>query len=272
MLSLFCLLISWIEDHELKKGKLHKLQNANSFLPPFMKFKRFFSSKPKNVEIEVKFAFDKAKEEKIKSMCSFMGEKKMRDVYYDHPTKYFLSKKDIWLRERNEEWECKVDFHFYQSLLQETDASLHKTGEASGYDNYKELGGEEEINFFLSKWRLVERGGSLEETLKRNFIKPFCCIESVRSKYLYRGEEGSITIDLDSTDFGYNIGEIEVMVEKESEIELAEKKIGRFSRLASIDLKSGVNGKVLEYIRKYNPPHFEALRECGLLERKGAKY
>jgi hypothetical protein len=78
-----------------------------------------------------------------------------------------------------------------------------------------------------------------------------------------------LTIDLDLTNFGYQIGEIEVIVQSQDHILTAEDKIQRFARELGLNITSGVPGKVLTYLQRIRPEHYQALRVCGLLAAKG---
>lgn len=95
----------------------------------------------------------------------------------------------------------------------------------------------------------------------------FCTIETTRKKYQYQ----DLTIDLDLTDFGFQIGEIEMIVDSPDQILTAENKIQRFARELGLNIASGVPGKVLTYLQRIKPEHYQALRDSGLLAAKGIK-
>jgi hypothetical protein len=64
------------------------------------------ASKPK-IEVEVKFPFSKAEEDKIQAVSKLISIKRFTDHYFDNNA-YALTSKDIWLRLRDGRWECKT--------------------------------------------------------------------------------------------------------------------------------------------------------------------
>lgn len=69
-------------------------------------------------------------------------------------------------------------------------------------------------------------------------------------------------------DFGYNIGEVELMVSDPKEMELAAKRISQFCKEFDFDTTPPIYGKVLRYLESERPAHFKALVDCGLIQRK----
>ena len=226
---------------------------------------------PKNIEIEVKFPYTEREEKRIKAICEYKGEKKMKDVYYEDDRNYKMTTQDIWFRQRNDAWECKIDLNLWNKIRC-GDSSKARDNDAHGFDNYKELDGEKEITDFFLKCGWIENNRKHDENfrtfLMRNHITPFGEIYSARSKYSFK----ELNIDLDSTNFGFNIGEIEIMVENEEQIENAQQKIKEFSTLVSVQFQTRINGKVVEYIRRNRPSHYNALITSGLFDRKGINY
>jgi hypothetical protein len=65
-------------------------------------------STSKNVEVELKFQFTPADELKVLNNAKLVKEVKFTDKYYDNVTSYILTTNDIWLRQRDLRWECKI--------------------------------------------------------------------------------------------------------------------------------------------------------------------
>jgi len=201
------------------------------------------------IEIERKFKLRETDLQTIKQIAKFGGEKTYRDEYYDSPT-YELTKKDTWLRKRNGVWECKV--------------AVENT-ENKGTDYYLELTNESDILKYLLDNDHIKQIGSLsvDQHLANNSICQFATICSARSKY----KTDKFNFDLDVTDFGYSIGEIEIMVKDASEIPSAQKLIDQF--VSEHDLVvAGVQGKVLEYLNRFRREHYDALVVAGLISKK----
>jgi len=124
--------------------------------------------------------------------AKFLGEKTFVDVYLDNP-KLDLTCKNIWFRKREKSYECKFG-----------------SRDVHGVDNYKELSEEEDIGKFLetiTHTKFVK--GHFEEFLHASQITPFGSIKTHRKKLLLE----EFGIDLDETDFGYRLGEVELLVD-----------------------------------------------------------
>ncbi len=187
------------------------------------------------IEVEKKF---RVSEEKIAALikgAEFIGVKKFTDICYDDAV-FSLTTSDRWLRSRDGVFELKIRF----------DAK-----DGSGMDRYYELEGED------LRRELKLAGGDLSKAIAAAGYFPFAEYTTTRKKY----RKESFTIDLDVMDFGYNIGEIELMVPEE-EAAGATTRILRFMEKYGLETK-GVRGKLIEYICRYRPEHRAALKKAG---------
>ncbi len=227
------------------------------------------------------------------------------------------------MRKRAKQYECKVPTTFYnKSTILGSSSSTTNTPNNNNNNNitdrYEELEDDAAIEHFLSTTLSLpsitsssnrsttdshnnNRSSSnsnnsyttddvtpFDKKLERMGLLPWGSITTTRKRY----QMGKFTIDFDSTDFGYQIGEIELMVvntqEKKNsgkdnsnsnkyntsstteaeEIEDASKQIVEFCRENGLDISKGIHGKVLEYIRANRPQHYLALKQAGLVQRK----
>jgi len=195
------------------------------------------------IEVERKFILTKENVDSLTKNAEFLREVVFTDTYYDTPD-YKLTTKDIWLRARNGKFELKVP--------------LHKNTERIA-EQYKELETEDEI-----RKELKLPGKDFAEDLQKSGYLEFCTCKTIRKKY----KNEQFTIDLDQVEFEnqvYHIGEIELMVEKEADMEQALKQIAEFARKQKLTL-APVRGKVLEYLRLFKPKHYEALITAGVVQ------
>jgi len=215
-------------------------------------------SMAKPIEVEVKFKFNPNVEYPIIKKASFVKEKKFTDIYFD-TNKYALTTKDIWLRQRDQDYECKIP-------ILESNANI-KT------DRYREAVTSEEIQKFLLSIMPLPTTATTATSLKDKpmlqlfqqlGISSFATITTTRRKYLY----DKFTIDLDWTDLGYCIGEVELMVEDEKQVEKASQQILQFCKDNQLQTDPPVQGKVLQYIQTRLPKHYQALVDAGLIARK----
>ena len=193
------------------------------------------------IEVEKKFLLQPADIKKLTAGAEFVKTITFTDVYYD-TSDYALTRKDTWLRRRDARWELKIAL---------------SNALTRAVDQYRELETEEEIANEL--W-LSARAGSFPEQLKEAGYEPFVKLVTTRTKY----RSGEFMIDIDSVDFGFNIVEIELMVNEESEMEPAVQKILAFAKGFGI-VPTKVRGKVLEYLYRYNKEHYHALAKAWVV-------
>lgn len=193
-------------------------------------------------EIEKKFFIKEGDFERLTKDAEFVNERTYTDTYYDDEN-YSLTKKDIWLRKREDKFQTKIPFHKSSDHI---------------VDQYNELETKEEIRSFLN----IQNNGSFEEDLKHKKYYPFCSYKTTRKKY----RKGDFVIDFDLVDFGdfkYEVLEIELLVKNESEIEKTSKRIIDFAKKHSLKIDR-VRGKVKTYLSRNDPKHFQALIEAGV--------
>jgi thiamine-triphosphatase len=191
------------------------------------------------IEVERKFLLEGKDEADLVHGAIFLNEKKFTDSYYD--TKDLrITTRDWWLRERDGRWELKIAITSRTRLI----------------DHYDEVNEESTI---LAKLGLP--AGEIGKVLQEHGYQPFCTFTTTRRKF----QKGPFIIDLDQTDYGYQIVEVEYMVESKKEIPKAVREILALAK--EYGLKSGyVRGKVIEYLRRNDPRHLEALIKAGVVK------
>ena len=196
------------------------------------------------IEVEKKFILNEQNKEQIIKNAQFLNEKIFTDTYYD--TKNFsLTSNDLWLRCRDNKFELKIP--------------LNKKGERL-VDQYEELEDEQKIKQALN----LPSNENLTDSLTKAEYFPFCTCKTTRKKY----KKDIFIIDLDLVDFidfTYNIGEIELMVNNKSEIENAIEKIMTFAKEQNLII-APVRGKVMEYLKKTKPNHYQALIKANIVK------
>ncbi len=193
------------------------------------------------IEVEKKLILTPEQEKALVEGAEFIGEKKFTDTYFDDKD-FSLTIKDIWLRERDGKYELKLP--------------MNKLSESRVSDQYRELDVEDDILAHFGA-----RGINIKDFLTKKGYLPFCTITTTRRKY----KKDGFVIDLDVMDFGYTLAEIELMVDDESKIKEATQAIINFATKYGIGKEILVRGKVLEYLRRKNPAHFQALMDAWKL-------
>jgi adenylate cyclase class IV len=195
------------------------------------------------IEVEKKFILTNEQEKALIEGAEFLGEKRFIDIYYDDK-EYILTSNDIWLRTRSGKFELKIPMNV--SIKERVS------------DQYREL---EDINDILNHFNF-NTNKSLEDSLIEKGLRPFCEIETIRRKYRKEG----FNIDLDVMDYGYTLAEIEYMTDDETKMEEITESIVEFAKKHNMATNAVVRGKVVEYLRRNDYKHFQALVDAGIIK------
>ncbi|XP_076470504.1 uncharacterized protein LOC143300607 [Babylonia areolata] len=165
------------------------------------------------IEVERKFTIAADTEERLRSLGGKLHrEKTFTDVYYDND-QYSLILSDCWLRRRNDTWEAKVPLSSSSSSSQ--DSSSHTLFAPS--TQYREISGEREVSHWLVERLMLDpwmRGDPVELLARAAGLSEFARFTTVRRSYTLP----SCVVDLDLTDHGFRVGEIEVMAGSPEEL------------------------------------------------------
>lgn len=152
--------------------------------------------------VEVERKFKVTADTKIKLVeigAELQKEEVFLDKYYDNPD-YSLTLKDCWLRRRNESWELKVVNGQFTKL-------------ASQYQEITETN--EIVDFLVNHFHRFDlKHLPVNQVIQKLDLQPFVEFTTTRQTYFLP----ECIIDLDLTDFGYQVGEIEVMATDKSQI------------------------------------------------------
>lgn len=237
------------------------------------------------IEIERKFIFDQDSEYKLlQNGAKLVEQLSFSDVYYDNQS-HDLIVNNYWLRCRDGQWQLKCpptdtqDLEYlctlqYAEYDQPSDilkqvkyvlAKSHRLRESTSGGSTEQVKPDNLTTRFTSGDQLQESGvqshtpldeilkndsgdNELKIFLRRNDFKPFANFRTKRTKYRV-GDD--ITVDLDVADFGYSVGEIEVMVKTGQPREEAFKKINDFAQKLGVYGEENVPGKLVMYLEKH---------------------
>ncbi|CAJ1908609.1 unnamed protein product [Cylindrotheca closterium] len=235
-----------------------------------------------NMAYEVEEKFQLSEASKVESRLKELGfvpkkQAEFVDWYFD-TEKNELSLQDCWLRFRGTsnvdgDWELK---------------KAH--GESTSTTVYEEIAGEEAIS--ATKTILVERGCNIGEQRAdddNNFEAPplpnfasdlplraFCRLETKRSSWQLDKEwstqtHAGLSVDLDVTNTGYSVGEVEMVVDDKDKIKDANKRV----QLLIAELTKGsapcegpATGKLEQFLMIHRPNHYEDCLEAGVIKRR----
>lgn len=194
------------------------------------------------IEIERQFLLEPGHRDALLRDANFMATKIIKDVYYDTPD-FALTRRDLWLRKRNDVFELKAPAvtgdDRAEQYLEIMDTSL------------------------MLRYMHLEDAGDFATTLAQHNIQPFCACNIEREEYVLEG----ITLDFDITEFAdgfqYSLGEAEIVVKDKSETEEAVQRLEEFMQRHGLETRA--EDKLVAYLRAQRQEHFDILREAGVL-------
>jgi adenylate cyclase class IV len=196
-------------------------------------------------EVEKKFQLNKGELKRLLKGAEFLGEQTFRDLYYD-TADFTLSKNNIWLRKRGEQFQLKLPVARKEKLQAQT-------------TQYQEIKGEEKIREIFA----VAPVADFETDIEKFGYGIFCDLTTTRKKY----QQAGFIMDLDQTvsnltgedDFSYQVVEVELMVESQAEIFSASAKIIEFAKKNKLKIETK-KGKVLAYLFQKRPGHYRGIK------------
>ena len=170
---------------------------------------------PKAIEVERKFVLGKDSDAKLQGQGAKLSkESSFTDVYYD-TSDYKLTTSDHWLRKRDNQWQLKCP--------PEMRPENERCTQYAEYDKEETI--LKALQVLLDKESpsgtsrpvsapATSGCGNLQGLVQKASLNEFAQYTTHRKTYVLDG----FTIDLDLTDFGFQVGEIEVVVADESRI------------------------------------------------------
>ncbi|XP_003502120.1 thiamine-triphosphatase isoform X1 [Cricetulus griseus] len=208
------------------------------------------------IEVERKFVPGPDMEERLQELGGTLERRvTFRDTYYD-TSELSLMRSDHWLRQRQGSgWELKCP---------------GVAGISGPHNEYVELTSESAIVaelFELLEAEEPEIAGvaAVLGPLKLQEVASFITTRSSWKLALSEAHEQEplLRVDLDSTDFGYAVGEVEVMVREKAEVPAALEKIFSFSRMLGVPAQEKAPAKLLVYLQRFRPLDYQRLLEAN---------
>lgn len=249
-----------------------------------------------SVEVERKFVCDADIQKTLESIGGVcIGEHQFHDKYFDTPD-FVLTLKDTWLRQRRGCWELKCPT---ATVSKAENSGLEHPKLAALCSRYVEITSLPEIqqrvkdvlkdsvrdgkmSCQLPEEVTREKTHSAEEKLlvadqdmpktaeksssegdeswlsKLNLV---CFAEFTTVRCSFTLEE-EVHIDLDKADFGYCVGEIEVIVPEGEDMQPALEKIEKTAQKLGLTGDQRVQGKMDVYLQRYCPEHYAKLHNA----------
>lgn len=207
---------------------------------------------PGPIEVERKFVPGPGVEKTLGKLgAELLGETTFRDSYYDSPN-LCLTMNDMWLRRRGDSWELK---HPPQRGTR---------GLNGASTQYMELTSEDDIICRVSE----ELGVPCPPNIESFGLNIFASFVTRRRRFLLPVVDNSntkVVVDLDEADFGFAVGEVEVLVKTQEEVENALKKVDEICRQLGVFRETPVQGKVSTFLQMNRADHYRKLLEAHVI-------
>ncbi|KAM6181408.1 thiamine-triphosphatase [Erethizon dorsatum] len=207
------------------------------------------------IEVERKFVPGPGTEERLQELGgSLQHQITFRDTYYDTP-ELNLMLSDHWLRQREGSgWELKCP---------------GAVGISGTHTKYLELTSDPEIVARLCQVLEAEGlgTGGVAAMLDSLGLQEVASFVTKRSswKLIFSGadeEEPLLRVDLDTADFGYAVGEVEVLVREEAEVPSALEKIQSLSKMLGVSAQERAPSKLIMYLQRFRPQDYQRLLQA----------
>ena len=243
----------------------------------------------REIEVETKFHVENAEE--IEQRLVNLGAKRLSvqsftDSYYDSDNPH-ITLQDYWLRYRK----CNIKGAGSWQLKK---PAVYKPTDrvTSIYEEVKGISAVEEALAVLDSSNMSERQSILvgndislhltaDELVAKHGLVCFAEFSTRRTGWIVAnpiaaiGDDSSchthlrnLKVDLDGTDFGHSVGEVEAIVSDEDDIADARQTIDLLMKTLGVENSQGgnsVEGKLHIYMRTNRPEHYQACVDAGCL-------
>ncbi|XP_018411634.1 PREDICTED: thiamine-triphosphatase isoform X2 [Nanorana parkeri] len=203
-----------------------------------------------HIEVERKFVPGPEVEKILYALgAELLEEITFRDSYYDSPD-LRLTLADCWLRKRENSWELKHP------------PKPGARGLTGASTQYLELTQEDKIICKVSEVLAVPSLPNIEAF----GLNEFASFVTRRRRFQLPLEESSkVVVDLDEADFGFAVGEVEVIVQTQEEVQNAFQKVEEICKKLGVFQESAVQGKVCTYLQLNRIEHYKQLIEAHII-------
>ncbi|KAM9333479.1 thiamine-triphosphatase isoform 2-T2 [Pholidichthys leucotaenia] len=221
-----------------------------------------------SVEVERKFICNADTLKRLEEIGVSVSQRQFHDQYFDTP-KFDLTLRDVWLRKRKGCWELKCPTMTSSGMKEPREEHSEA---AALCTHYIEITSLSEIHLRVKEVikgtcdhrdtdiDLLQEG---ESWLSELNLVCFAEFTTVRRSFIL--EEEGVRIDLDQADFGYDVGEIEVLIPQGGDVQSAQEKIRRTAQMLGLTGEQRVKGKMDVYLQRFHPEHYAKLLSGHIL-------
>lgn len=257
---------------------------------------------PSELEVEKKFPVSENPDEfnNLKQTLTSLGfqmthQEEFVDWYFDLPApNWYFSLNDIWIRYREKKWKMNKSYGWRGAwqLKRGADTDAKETDGMTTYQEYQGAAAKEMIldllcNIDEESCNLVHGESEILPSSEYNDVPhldgaeqlvPFSRFKTFRSCWHVpesndvSGNFKGLKVDIDRTDIGYSVGEVEAVVKSDSneeEIQFQKDQIRRLVDLLTSDMVESTSavstGKLEFYLQRNCKDHYNACVKAGVI-------
>lgn len=244
----------------------------------------------KCIEIEEKFPIHNL--DKTISKLNTLGFEqcketvKFMDWYFDIPNDWSLCRSDCWLRYRHLGWDKEGNDDTRKGSWQLKKGRTDLTGVSSSTTIYEEFEGDDAFELIEKMIPIMDLrpkedaemtmdGYRIPILPRAQVLQPFARIGSFRSSWKHTTKWENVVVDLDGTDFGHTVGEVEVVLDHDGneEMKQAQDLIREIiAKLIEDETRNGsAMGKLETYLIAKKPEVYKACVESGTMKTRNSE-
>ena len=243
------------------------------------------SKQQTEIEVESKFAILQDVELLEQKLISEGAERltlqKFTDQYFDIASKPSVTLKDFWLRYRAYEIDGKIvgKWQLKKPVGSKSKGSSNTNKKSAVYEEVEGVDAVQQTILAANSSSTLSESESLhignaDQFLAKYGFESFATFSTSRSSWKVKVDNDKVnnvlTVDLDGTDFGHQVGEVEAIVydanhiaSAENEINVLLEKLGVGGTRTNKQVKAV--GKLELFLQRRAPDHYKACVENGIL-------
>ncbi|XP_049604779.1 thiamine-triphosphatase [Syngnathus scovelli] len=237
-----------------------------------------------SIEVERKFVCNANSLKTLEEIGVCVRQHQFQDRYFDTP-QFDLTLRDVWLRQRKGCWELKCPTTTVKGGEELQD---EPSKAATLCTRYKEITNVADIHLKLKEVLkdISENKSPISECCQTSTdhhglgnaemncvpeegwasaMNLVCFAEFTTMRRTFTLEEDGVNVDLDDADFGYSVGEIEVLIPEGGDMQAALDKIHRTAKKLGVAGDQAVDGKMSVYLQRNFPAHYARLLSQHIL-------
>ncbi|KAJ0023055.1 hypothetical protein NQD34_015189 [Periophthalmus magnuspinnatus] len=230
-----------------------------------------------SVEVERKFICTDETLRILEKTADCVRQREFHDQYFD-TADFGLTLQDFWLRKRKGSWELKCPMSRGQAKVEalctryreitdlaEIQLRVREVLKDEGSTPQRNKNQKTDGDVDGQNQSVTSDESETQDEMWINELNLKCFAEFTTIRRSFTLKEDAVQVDLDQADFGYSVGEIEVLVSEGRDVLSALEKIEKAAQKLGLTGNQKIPGKMYIYLQRYLPKHYDALMKAHVL-------